>query len=719
MNLLKNKKKFAFMFVVVTIIFSALNLYKTSKIYANQLPSLICIDTPKSNSSTSQNQINVAGWSLDASGTNKVQVYVDDAYKGDATIGLSRLDVNKAFPGYSGGTNSGYSYTLNLSDVSIGSHTITVKSVGKNGTTIQQSIKFNKNELPSLITIDEPFSNSNTKNKNQINVVGWSLDASGINKVQVFVDNAYKGDATIGLTRPDVNKVFPGYPEGTNSGYNYALNLLDISDGAHTLLVKSVGQNGTVIQQSLKFNKITSPSVMCIDNPSAYSFIKNGQFNVSGWSLNAYGVKNVQVYFDNVYQGDASIGISRSDVNNAFPGYNGGINSGFNYNLNTASISEGVHTITVKSTGNDGVTTQQNTSVYKLADNEQTLSPMVAIDTPSNNMFIKSESASLNIGGWSINAFGIKKVQIYVDNAYNGDATTGVLRPDVRNVYPNYSGVSNSGYSYNLNLSSISDGVHTITVNSTGTGGVIAQQSVRIYKFSGSNQFITSYNIPLQNMINTQINYGAPVMESNGNWVAADANTVQYYVDPMNFIDSYGVYQFLRLDYIQGVTAEDLNKILSGKGVLDGKGAQFLVAAKQSNVNPIYLVAHALLETGNGNSKLATGINVNGQTVYNLFGIGAYDSNANYYGSIYAYNQGWTTIDKAISGGAAWISGDYINNSQYKQNTLYKMRWNPASPGNHQYATDVRWAYNQVYNIKNLIDMVANPSLKFDIPQYK
>ncbi|AGK97878.1 Ig-like domain-containing protein [Clostridium pasteurianum] len=829
MSFVRNKKISTFMIFVLIIISSILNFYKTPKIYAGSLPSLICIDTPQNNSNTNQNQINVVGWSLDGSGIGKVQVYVDDAYNGDAKIGLWRPDVNNAFPGYLGGTTSGYSYSLDLTGVKSGAHTIMVKSIGKNGTTIQQSVtinktlppsymaidnplnnidvknqnntnivgwsldpsgiskvqvyvddaysgdakiglwrpdvnnafpgylggttsgysysldltgvksgthtimvksvgkngatiqqsvRINKTPPPSYMAIDNPLNNIDVKNQNNTNIVGWSLDPSGISKVQVYVDDAYKGDAEIGLWRPDVNNAFPGYSGGTTSGYNYALNLLDISDGNHTLLIKSVGKSGTVIQQSVKFNKITSPSIMCVDNPAAYSFIKNDQFNISGWSLNAYGVKNVQVYFDNIYQGDASIGISRPDVNNAFPGYTGGINSGFNYNLNT-SISEGVHTIIVKSTGNDGTTMQQNISIYKLSDNEQTLSPIVAIDTPSNNMFIKSESGSLNVGGWSINAFGVKKVQIYVDNAYMSDVTTGVLRPDVRNVYPNYLGVSNSGYSYNLNLSSISDGVHTITVKSTGNGGVIAQQSVRVYKFSSGNQFGTSYNLLLSDMVNTQINYGQPVMESGNNWVNADRNTVQHYVDPMNFMDTYGVYQFLRLDYIQGVTVDDLNKILAGKGVLDGKGAQFLAAAQQSNVNPIYLVSHALLETGNGYSRLATGINVNGQTVYNLFGIGAYDSNANYYGSVYAYNKGWFNVDQAIYGGAQWISGDFINNSQYKQNTLYKMRWNPASPGNHQYATDVRWAYNQVYNIKNLIDMVANPSLEFDIPQYK
>ena len=64
----------------------------------------------------------------------------------------------------------------------------------------------------------------------------------------------------------------------------------------------------------------------------------------------------------------------------------------------------------------------------------------------------------------------------------------------------------------------------------------------------------------------------------------------------------------------------------------------FLAAAKKYDINPAYLVSHALLETGNGSSSLAKGYRtVNGKKAYNVFGICAYDSDPNYYGSKYAY----------------------------------------------------------------------------------
>jgi type VI secretion system secreted protein VgrG len=101
-----------------------------------------------------------------------------------------------------------------------------------------------------------------------------------------------------------------------------------------------------------------------------------------------------------------------------------------------------------------------------------------------------------------------------------------------------------------------------------------------------------------------------------------------------------------------------------------------------------------------------------------MFGIHAYDSDPVRQGAQFAYEMGWTTPEKAIEGGAKWISEQYINNPNYKQNTLYKMRWNPQSPGTHQYATDISWAVSQTQAIKAMYDNFENAQLKFDIPSY-
>lgn len=53
-------------------------------------------------------------------------------------------------------------------------------------------------------------------------------------------------------------------------------------------------------------------------------------------------------------------------------------------------------------------------------------------------------------------------------------------------------------------------------------------------------------------------------------------------------------------------------------------------------MNVLYLVSHALVETGNGKSELAKGIEVDGKTYFNFYGIGAFDENAVHTGSSFA-----------------------------------------------------------------------------------
>ncbi|MBA1352562.1 MULTISPECIES: GW dipeptide domain-containing protein [Staphylococcus] len=183
-------------------------------------------------------------------------------------------------------------------------------------------------------------------------------------------------------------------------------------------------------------------------------------------------------------------------------------------------------------------------------------------------------------------------------------------------------------------------------------------------------------------------------------------------------------YQFLRLDKSQNISGTDLDKLLVGKGILEGQGEAFSEAAKTYNINEVYLVSHALLETGNGTSKLANGGDVvNNKVVtngakkyYNMFGIGAVDKDPVKQGFATAKNNGWDTVKKAIVGGAKFIANSYINQGQ---NTLYKMRWNPDNPGVHQYATDVAWASHNATRIKGFYDSMNKLGKYFDINTYK
>jgi mannosyl-glycoprotein endo-beta-N-acetylglucosaminidase len=209
----------------------------------------------------------------------------------------------------------------------------------------------------------------------------------------------------------------------------------------------------------------------------------------------------------------------------------------------------------------------------------------------------------------------------------------------------------------------------------------------------------------------------------NKTWVNASPEDITYYVDPNNFqkntVDSL---QFLKLSVTANISAKEVNeRILSGKGSLQGISSTFIKAGNTYGINELYLISHALLETNKGKSQLAQGVQINGKTVYNMFGIGAYDQTAVTSGAQFAYNAGWFTPEKAILGGAQFIANGYINAGQ---DTLYKMRWNPGSTvtsgrATHQYASDIGWAAKQVHQIYNLYSLIDSYKLVLEIPKYK
>ncbi|UXV54423.1 glucosaminidase domain-containing protein (plasmid) [Staphylococcus aureus] len=211
--------------------------------------------------------------------------------------------------------------------------------------------------------------------------------------------------------------------------------------------------------------------------------------------------------------------------------------------------------------------------------------------------------------------------------------------------------------------------------------------------------------------LNLQMSKGQPKIYANG-WVYANREQTSKAMEPNSIINNTTQrYQLLDLGKYQGISVTKLNEILNGKGTLHGKGQAFADGCKRYRINEIYLIAHALLESGHGNSNFASGK----YGVYNYFGIGAFDNNPNN-AVTFARNQGWTTPEKAIVGGAKFVRQSFIDKGQ---NTLYRMRWNPKAPATHQYATDIRWASHQATTIKKYYDQIKKSGEFFVYDYYK
>ncbi len=214
---------------------------------------------------------------------------------------------------------------------------------------------------------------------------------------------------------------------------------------------------------------------------------------------------------------------------------------------------------------------------------------------------------------------------------------------------------------------------------------------------------------------------GSYVAYDSGGWVSASPSLIAYYMDPRNFLNTSGIFQFEKLTYAAGHTAAGVRAILPD--VLDKHAEVILEAAKATNVSAYFLAAR-ITQEGTHINGLGTGTVPGYEGYYNFFDIGAYAANGNsavVNGAIYAKNKGWDTPLKCITDSANIIANGYI---RLGQDTNYFQKFNVTNAQSglyaHQYMTNTAAAANE----GEIRRRAAAPdelktALVFSIPVYK
>jgi len=95
--------------------------------------------------------------------------------------------------------------------------------------------------------------------------------------------------------------------------------------------------------------------------------------------------------------------------------------------------------------------------------------PIGSTDVPAGGNTITGVAT---VSGWTFGTVPVAKVEILVDGTVDGTASYGSPRPDVATGYP---GVPvNIGFSYPLNTTRYSNGLHTLNVRATDSSGNVA-----------------------------------------------------------------------------------------------------------------------------------------------------------------------------------------------------------------------------------------------------
>ncbi|GHU81964.1 hypothetical protein FACS189415_1460 [Bacteroidia bacterium] len=325
-------------------------------------------------------------------------------------------------------------------------------------------------------TIELPSANGQNVVSAALQVKGYALSPSGINRVRFYVDNdQFLSEVTSLGARQDVVTSLGAnaarYPHLPNCGYDVSLNISRLTAGSHTLHIEVISGNGYARRYDRTFS-VTLPNPMAqttIDAPAAGVNV-TGNLSTSGWAVHRTGIKAVHVYLDGHADPMGAARSNRTDVNNAVNStgrYYNGLNNGFSATIPRTWQKTGENTLNIAAIANDDTVQWIQ---RKFMVNAQ---PTSSVDSAS-----AVRGGRTLVNGWALAASGVGSVHVYLQNTstgtlyFAGSGNTGVGRGDVANAYNGsstgsapYYNATTSGFSLNLPTpSNLPAGTYTVHI---------------------------------------------------------------------------------------------------------------------------------------------------------------------------------------------------------------------------------------------------------------
>ena len=111
------------------------------------------------------------------------------------------------------------------------------------------------------------------------------------------------------------------------------------------------------------------------------------------------------------------------------------------------------------------------------------------IDEPQNNSINKTTTFICR--GWAYSEYGITLIKIFIDDCEVGEAEFGLLRNDVKTVFPQYSDIEKSGFIFSQNLSLV-NGSHRLKVTVYEKNGKMNDLGEVVFKLTSKSFFNTN-----------------------------------------------------------------------------------------------------------------------------------------------------------------------------------------------------------------------------------
>jgi hypothetical protein len=225
---------------------------------------------------------------------------------------------------------------------------------------------------PPFGSFDTPIEGSTVRSS--VPVTGWALDDVGVESVKIYRGEngslAYIGDAAfVEGARPDIELLYPDYPNNSRAGWGYMLLtyfLPNGGNGTYTLHAIATDVEGNQVTLGTKTFTCDNANAVKpfgnIDTPTQGGEASGSSYRVQGWALTPMPNRipedgsTMNVFVDGVNLGHPTYNIYREDIAALFPGYANSNGAGWYFDFDTTSYANGVHTIYLTATDDAGNT---------------------------------------------------------------------------------------------------------------------------------------------------------------------------------------------------------------------------------------------------------------------------------------------------------------------------------------------------------------------------
>jgi hypothetical protein len=458
--------------------------------------------------------------------------------------------------------------------------------------------------------IDQPIQGQRVSGV--VKVSGWVLDFNAIDKVELLVDGTFANRADTNLPRADVLEVFPTYANSANPNPGFVSSFLArrFPDGAHALSIR--------VTEADQSTFLIGPVTVIVDNTvnqAPFGFIDipapnlvegtDGPLPVSGWAIDDEDVDHIDFLMDGgivagaVGRGlpsTAIYGTTRPDVAAAFPDVPNSLYSGFQANIDTSKLINGIHQVSVRVTDNRGASRLIGTRNIQVINNGANLAPFGQIDFPldKSNLFCTTIDVGIPspctpdvcrfnltniVAGWALDvgarldAGQVSYVELLLDGAILANTRTdcvqfghsfvncyGINRPDVARNYSGYVNADNAGFLFSFALFR----------DATDTSGLI--QIRRPGADPAAEPPIVGYTLPGKHTLAVRVGDEEETVTQLG------AMSVDVFCDPsgadfpaFGFIDTPSDYQFINGIFTVFGWAFDFNGVQRVEVDVDGQ----------------------------------------------------------------------------------------------------------------------------------------------------